>query len=343
MALQRLTIRAAAPILVLRKAEELGFKREVLLQKTGLTAEELSHPDKRVPREKLSRLWVLIEKMGGGRFFGVTVGASVSIADMGIVGYIMRFSQSLGEAMTKLENYGRLLADDVELKICRDNDDPRIELDANINLVAIRHPIHCRLAIIVSVVRNLISSDFKPKVVHLPELRVNDGQELRDFFRCPLEFGSGKSSVTIESEDWAQKLDSCDSHLGHYLESYADYLMDRQPSQASLIDQIEYLLSAKLSSGDPGLSGIAKELAMSPRSLQRLLSNEGTKYKDVLDHFRHEMALDLLRNPKLSIKEIAFMLGYHEASGFYRAFHRWKNCPPNRFREAQTAGRHYDE
>ncbi len=335
MASQRLTIRAAAPKFVLKQAERYRLDREMLLKKSGLTEEELADSDKRISREKLSLLWTEVEELTGNRFFGLSVGAKVKTEQLGLVGYAMRCSETLGDAITKLKTYAPLLADDVELEISTPGDRAIIHLEAAISLVAIRHPIHCRLAILVSVARELTNrNDLSPIEVHVPEEAFDDKEgKLRGFFRCPIEFGAGVASVSFFPNDWNQLLQTHDPQLGKYLNEHATNLIERRLPDADLKQQIEHILSTKLTTGDPGLAGVAEELGMSPRTLQRQLAASKTRYKDVLDEFRREMALSLLNNPKLTIKEVAFLLGYNEASGFYRAFHRWKRCAPNEFRE----------
>jgi AraC-like DNA-binding protein len=39
-----------------------------------------------------------------------------------------------------------------------------------------------------------------------------------------------------------------------------------------------------------------------------------------------------LHQPALTVTEIAFLLGFTDASNFTRAFKRWKGVPPSNFR-----------
>jgi AraC-like DNA-binding protein len=57
--------------------------------------------------------------------------------------------------------------------------------------------------------------------------------------------------------------------------------------------------------------------------LQRKLGEEGTRYQDVLNELRLELALYFLKNTALSLESIAFELGYAEARSFYRSFKTW--------------------
>ena len=94
----------------------------------------------------------------------------------------------------------------------------------------------------------------------------------------------------------------------------------------------------RLPSGDPGIESIAITLGLTPRTLQRHLKDEGTSYRDLRDFFRRTMACQLLSNPKIPIKEIAFLLGYQDLKAFYRAFRRWENHSPMDYRKRHLQG-----
>jgi AraC-like DNA-binding protein len=75
---------------------------------------------------------------------------------------------------------------------------------------------------------------------------------------------------------------------------------------------------------------------MSERSLRRGLSAEGTGYREVLDGLRHQRAVELLSSSRCSIAEVAYLLGFSEASAFHRAFRRWTGRTPA---EVRASGR----
>jgi AraC-like DNA-binding protein len=57
----------------------------------------------------------------------------------------------------------------------------------------------------------------------------------------------------------------------------------------------------------------------------------------ILDQLRHELACRHLADSRLSIGEIAFLLGFSEMSAFYRAFKRWTGHTPAEFRAQMRA------
>jgi AraC-like DNA-binding protein len=72
--------------------------------------------------------------------------------------------------------------------------------------------------------------------------------------------------------------------------------------------------------------------AMSARTLQRRLHDEGASYQQVLDDVRLRTARRLLSRTQLRAEEIAFLLGFDEFNSFTRAFRTWEGVSPNGWR-----------
>ncbi|MBZ0119629.1 MAG: helix-turn-helix transcriptional regulator [Sandaracinaceae bacterium] len=77
---------------------------------------------------------------------------------------------------------------------------------------------------------------------------------------------------------------------------------------------------------------MAKGLATSARTLQRTLRDEGSSFAALLDQARAATARAYLRDPALSLAEIAWLLGFSDQSTFSRAFKRWTGATPGAFR-----------
>jgi AraC-like DNA-binding protein len=82
----------------------------------------------------------------------------------------------------------------------------------------------------------------------------------------------------------------------------------------------------------PTIEQVAANLNLSVRSLQRRLSEEDLTFSTVLEELKRQFALDYLQNERLSIKEIAYLLDYADASSFIRSFRRWMGVSPEQYR-----------
>ena len=81
---------------------------------------------------------------------------------------------------------------------------------------------------------------------------------------------------------------------------------------------------------------LARELAMSTRTLQRKLREEQTTYQELLETLQQEVAVNYLQESNLTISEIAYLLGYSEPGVFTRAFKRWTGHSPTAYRQQQA-------
>jgi AraC-like DNA-binding protein len=78
---------------------------------------------------------------------------------------------------------------------------------------------------------------------------------------------------------------------------------------------------------------VAKNLAMSTRTLARRLADEGTTYEDVVDQLRQSLALQYIKDRSISLSQIAWLLGYEGTSAFNHAFLRWTGRSPSTSRK----------
>src|SRR5690606_31913265 len=80
------------------------------------------------------------------------------------------------------------------------------------------------------------------------------------------------------------------------------------------------------------LEEVARELHVSSRTLKRRLAEHGTSFSALLDGQRRERALLLLRDPSLSLDQVAERVGYSDVANFTRAFRRWTGKTPGALR-----------
>lgn len=77
---------------------------------------------------------------------------------------------------------------------------------------------------------------------------------------------------------------------------------------------------------------LAQDLALSSRTLQRRLANEGTSYQHEANQLREDMARYYLTHTQYTGTQIARLLGYHDTNSFFRAFHGWTGQTPRSVR-----------
>jgi AraC-like DNA-binding protein len=86
------------------------------------------------------------------------------------------------------------------------------------------------------------------------------------------------------------------------------------------------------------MKSVAKAMEISERSLRRRLAAEGRSYDDISSEALAIVARHFLRDPRRTIGEIAYEMGFSDTSAFHRAFKRWTGTTPNGYREELLRG-----
>lgn len=109
--------------------------------------------------------------------------------------------------------------------------------------------------------------------------------------------------------------------------------MARRRPPTTILEATRAVVRTRIAEPLTDIEGTARLLGMSPRTLQRNLGEENFTFREVLEQVRMERALELLQDTTVSITEIAFSLGYDDATSFSRAFRRWAGYSPNHVRQ----------
>ena len=84
---------------------------------------------------------------------------------------------------------------------------------------------------------------------------------------------------------------------------------------------------------DLSLDDIARRVASSRRQLQRAYSEiGGTTFREHLTRVRMERAAELLATSGLTVREVAFRVGYRQPAQFAKAFRRHFGVAPSDYR-----------
>lgn len=99
--------------------------------------------------------------------------------------------------------------------------------------------------------------------------------------------------------------------------------------QPSLRREVEAVVEPLLAAGDANIDRVARELGLSRQTLYRRLKAEDVTFENLLDELRHRLALKLLRDQHLAVKQAAWRLGFSDPAAFSRAFKRWTGTAPS--------------
>jgi AraC-like DNA-binding protein len=190
----------------------------------------------------------------------------------------------------------------------------------------------------VALCREAASPDFTPEYVLFRHQALGSKQAVEDHFRCPVHFGSDVNALIIPSDIIDQPNRVGDESIWQFLSSQLEETLSETNGTQSLDRNVVERVAEVLSDGPPGITDIAADLAMSPRTLQRRLADAGCTFQDLVEKARHELSTNLLADTHYSLAEVAFLTGFSEQSAFSRAFKRWSGMTPGSYRAHRVNG-----
>jgi AraC-like DNA-binding protein len=164
-------------------------------------------------------------------------------------------------------------------------------------------------------------------------------ERLDDFFGCRIDFGSELDHVLFSPETAHTPFIKSDPYLHDLLVGYCEEALKHRPRPVHpLRTRVENAVTALLPRGKAKTGEVARSLGLSQRTLARRLAAEGLTFVSILNELRSNLARYYLNDTNLSVSEIAWVLGFTEASAFTHAFKRWTGLSPSQAR-VQASGR----
>ena len=154
-----------------------------------------------------------------------------------------------------------------------------------------------------------------------------------DFYGCPVRFGADRDRLVLKSSDMEMPFAGHNPEMLSIMTPALTAALVDVETRGSVAEHIKVVLKRNLASGRPDIANAAQELGLSERTLQRRIADAGTTFRALLDEVRQELAISLLADASIAIDEIAFLLGYDDASSFYRSFKNWKKTSPRKWRK----------
>ncbi len=330
---QTFTVQARAAEKIIKAVVARGLTAESLYQPVNFDPAVLEDPDSRMPFAQLVALYEKAAELTGDANFGLHIGESVDLSAFDVVGYCALNSSTLGAAFARVARYHSIWTDGALFTLETDRETSAVVYSyVETSLPATRQDTEMTLATVTTLCRRIATPDFHPTTVEFQHAAPVDLSDHQRLFDCPVKFNSPANRLSFPSSFLSLPIARADASLCALLDRHAEELLVKYPPRDSLIEQVRNLIAEEFRGGEASLERVADRLGLTPRTLQRKLQELGTSYNDVLDQLRRQLAIRYLREPRMAICEVAYLLGFSESSSFHRAFKRWTGLTPKDFR-----------
>lgn len=258
--------------------DSLKVDIDAFLRSIGVDPALVRSPDSRLPVETYLLIQDEAAEYVNDPYFGLHMGEFAEAGSWSILGYMMMNCKTLGEAFEKAGRYSRIIGNLI---------DARAEVKLN-RIKAVyftpphapqmsRHCFESTFSSSVRMMRSLTGAEINPLEVRFVYPEPASRSEYERIFRCPVLFGQKENSLTIHPSLVHTPILMANPGLLEYFEKYAqDFLaeMDRKDEHTRAAAKI---ILAKLDDETLSIEKVAREMAVSVRTLQKRLEAEGDR------------------------------------------------------------------
>lgn len=330
------TVSAGLAAGLVRFASTQGAAAGDLYSRAGIDPVSLEDPDNRLPFARYVELMRAAQDLTSDPALALHYGEAVGMSEISIVGLLMEASATIGDAYIQMRRYGRLA---MEVDVVSEG--PRFELvrqDNKLFLVdrhrlteGFRELTEGAFAWLVCGPRRYLNRS--PVLsAHFAFRPPSYWREYERVLQCPVAFDAKWNALEMHPDSLNWPVAQNPTYVFGILTERADSLLTELEATRTISGQVQSLLATVLHHGDVSAEALAQRMGFSRQTLFRRLKDEGTTYTALLDDLRRRLAVEYLEGSKVSVNEIAYLLGFSDTAAFTRAFKRWTGQTPGSFR-----------
>ena len=322
---------------VVQRLHDAGLPVAKIFEQASVPASALAGPRVVLATAELFAVYKAIAEHSDDPAIGLVIGSPGKLERYDPVALAGLSARTFRDALERASRY-KLLTCPEQIKVSVRGDECRVQFDW---LLADEPepPVLSDLcfAWVTELARRGTANAVNPKRVELRR-RPAARARYKTYFGCPLVFGARADALVFDRAALDHPFVTHNAELLAMVAPQLEAELAEQAASESVREQVKWALKRTLAGRRPELGAVARELAISTRTLQRRLGEERVTFQQVVAEARRELARHYLSHSTLELDETAYLLGYEDANSFFRAFHQWEGTTPGAWRK-RTARR----
>ncbi|MEA3641960.1 MAG: AraC family transcriptional regulator [Lamprobacter sp.] len=308
-----------------------GLAADAMFIDAGLDPQKLNDAQARYPLDRVRALWRQANEQIKDPCWGLVAGEMWRPTDYHALGYAYLASSTLESAFRRIERYFSIVIQDISVH--SDITAETLRVIQNVPAYAPSFPAahDIRLSTALRLCRDVYGNHFRPQEVQLAHPWQPCGYE--DFFGCPVRFDAEQSALSIPLDVARQALPAKNRDLARSNDQILQDL-ERRLIDNTIVGRVHTAIIDNLPEGTPSAQQVARQLAVSARTLQRKLQEEGTSFQAELDRVRRQLAEQYIQSDAYDLQTITYLTGFANPPAFSRAYKKWTGRSPSEDRAA---------
>lgn len=316
---------------LLAYAAQRDLSPENLCHLSNITMQELQTGHQPLTTKQVNDLWLNVLHLSKDKRFGLHFGESLQLSALGIVGDIIKSSETVGNALQIAASLTHLITTTFTLDIVEEAEAFNIIFRPLMpdwqNSPAAVQTLDLLMVFVIHELDGLVLKKIKPLAVSYA-LRIDDIAEYERIMRCRPVDNADVNSISFNKQYWDERIITANYEMQNMLLQKVTTLKNDSEDGQFLKNRIYNYLLENSYLGLLSLEDIASNFNISARTLQRKLKEEGFSFQQLADEARKSLAINYLKAGSYPVKEVSYMLGYNELSAFTRSFKRWTGITP---------------
>lgn len=315
-------------------AADRNIDSDAIARSCGLEPERFGILGERISLNRLCRFLEALSLVSGDDLFGLKSAEVFEKGSSGPFGYALMSAPTVRDMLVFL---GRNLHKAGETSICTLAIGAR---ETHFEWAYSPLILHCDQYVDMGLVqtfrhfRAILGPDTDRLKLELVRSKPKNTSLHKELLTQKVSFGAPINAMIMPSDFLGRVNPKADPLLFKMMSQQMDAIKVRSSTSQDPVVAIRLHLAENLEGSVPTLGEEAERLGMSPRTLQRRLTDAGTSMQALLDECRSEMAEKLLLETSLSLSAIAYKLGFSAPAAFTRSAIRWFGITPSNYRKA---------
>ena len=322
---------AAYFLLIQREYGTTPARRKALSEGTGVREGALTEPGAEITLGQLRR-----QIQNANRLlepgWELPMASQLHASAHGAVGFAAVSAPTLRQSFEVIARFGHVRAPFHRVRVSAEKQEHRFVFEERAGLAAEEWRVLLNLVALSAqgFVESVLGRPMKEARFELPYPAPEYAARYGEHFHAPVRFGCREAAIVIPSAWLALECPLADPVMYEASLRSLETGDRRLEGRSFTVARVEQLIASR---GERlGVEKAARLLHVSRRTLVRRLRHGGTSYRSLLEAHQKKRAEVLLRDPELSVAEVAYELGYEDPANFGRACRRWFGVSPGKWR-----------
>lgn len=300
-------------------AQHCGLDPMALVRAVGLPVRCLSDPDLKIDTHAVARLLEMAAQQAQEPAFGLRMGESRRLSNLGPLGLLLRDEPTLRHALDAIVRHIRVHNEALVVRIEETDDLVLIREEfAMDSSEPRRQATELAMAVTFRILSLFMGAAWRPRLVCFAHNAPADRRTHRRVFGDQVEFNHEFNGLMCSQADLSQPNPSADPVMARYAQEWIASMAVDSPTFTQQVQQMILLL---LPLGQCNAEVVAQHLGCERRTITRRLALEGTGFHLLVTAHRRRMAEQCLLDKSRPLAQISGLLGFSAPSAFSR-WHR---------------------